>query len=93
MNVQGRAWTVADACASKGVARLTFDDLCRQPRGAIDYLELCKNFHTIFVEGIPQLSISNEFNLVRRLILLIDVCYEAKAKVCVCVCVCVCVYV
>ncbi len=81
LNVQGRAWTIADASAAKGVARVSFDELCRQPRGAIDYLELCRHFHTLFVEGIPRLSISSDPNAVRRLISLVDVCYEARAKV------------
>lgn len=81
LNVQGRAWTIQDACETKGVARLSFDDLCLQPRGAIDYIALCDKFHTLFIEGIPRLSLSNEFNAIRRLINLIDVCYEAKAKI------------
>jgi predicted ATPase len=71
---------VERACIQKGVARLSFDELCRQPRGAIDYLEVCRNFHTLFVEGVPRLSILSEANVVRRFISLIDVCYEAKSK-------------
>ena len=80
LNVQGRSWTINKACESKGVALLSFKDLCLQPRGAIDYLELCRKFHTVFVEDIPKLSISTEPNVVRRLISLIDVCYEARVK-------------
>ena len=80
LNVQGRSWTIDQACQSKDIARLHFNDLCLQPRGAIDYLELCKKFHTLFVEGIPVLSLANQNNVVRRLINFVDVCYEARVK-------------
>jgi len=46
------------------VARFTFDDLCRQPKGAADYLLIGETFHTVFVEDVPILN-ENAINLVR----------------------------
>lgn len=56
-----------------------FDDLCRKPLGASDYLALAQAFHTVFVTNIPRLSIG-ENAVARRFILLVDSLYEHRTK-------------
>ncbi len=61
---------------SGGAAFFTFDELCEQPLGAEDYLELARHFHTIFIEGIPRFTLERR-NGLRRFIILIDILYDA----------------
>lgn len=61
------------------VARLAFDDLCRRPLGADDYLAIGETYGTVFLEGVPRLSFS-EINVVRRLIVLVDALYECRVR-------------
>ncbi len=65
--------------AIDGVARFSFDDLCRRPLGSQDYLALAERFHTIFVDEIPRLG-PEDRNEVRRFITFIDALYDAKVK-------------
>jgi cell division protein ZapE len=60
-------------------ARFGFDDLCRQPLGASDYLEIAREFHTVFVDRIPVLE-TGERNAAKRFITLIDALYDGKVK-------------
>lgn len=78
VEVQGRVVRVARQAA--GVARFTFDELCRQPLGAADYLALAERFETLLLEGVPKLTPSMREEAARFRIL-VDVLYEAKAKV------------
>jgi len=73
---QGRKLEVLTA---KGVARVSFDTLCREPRGAADYLALARAFPVILIEGIPRLR-PEERNEAKRFLILIDALYEARAK-------------
>lgn len=48
---------------SKGtgsVAMFTFEELCGDPLSAADYLEIVKNFDTVFISDIPNLSLSEK---------------------------------
>ena len=65
---------------AKGVARFTFDALCREPLGAADYLALAKAFHTIMIDRIPRLGLEDT-NAARRFTLLIDTLYDERVKV------------
>jgi cell division protein ZapE len=65
--------------AANGVARFSFDALCREALGAADYLALAHNFHTILIDRIPRLA-SSEANEARRFTLLIDTLYDEKVK-------------
>jgi len=62
-----------------GVARFHFDDLCRTPLSAEDFLHLATSVHTVFVHNIPQLSIE-EHNEARRFTNLVDVLYEHSVR-------------
>ncbi|RIA47293.1 cell division protein ZapE [Dichotomicrobium thermohalophilum] len=72
--VAGRCLDVPEA--AMGAARFTFADLCEQPLGANDYLALARDFHTIFVEGVPVMG-PEKRNEARRFITLIDALYDA----------------
>jgi cell division protein ZapE len=63
----------------KGVAVFSFARLCREARGASDYLSIARRYHTVFVVGIPKLSPENR-NEAARFVTLIDALYEHKVK-------------
>lgn len=62
-----------------GVAWLTFNELCRRPLGASDYLEISQVLHTVLLQGIPALS-REERNEARRFIMLVDALYDHRIK-------------
>ena len=59
--------------------RLDFDEVCRKPTGANDYLVIGTEFETVFLENVPRLRVE-DFNVLRRLIVLIDCLYEKRIK-------------
>jgi len=65
--------------AAGGFLRATFASLCDQALGAQDYLAVAEQFHTVFLDHVPQLSPENR-NAARRFVHLIDALYEASAK-------------
>ena len=65
--------------SAQGVARFEFTDLCAANLGAVDYLELARTFHTIFIDNIPVLSPERR-NEAIRFVNLIDALYEHKVK-------------
>lgn len=77
LKVRGRELFV-EACGA--VAKFSFAQLCEQPLGAEDYLEIAKRFDTVFVLNVPKLTYDRR-NEAKRFISLIDAFYEAKTKV------------
>ncbi|HSC18451.1 MAG TPA: cell division protein ZapE [Rhizomicrobium sp.] len=65
--------------AAKGVARFTFNELCRQPLAAADYLEIARHFHTLLIDGVPVLG-PGDHNEARRFIALVDTIYDTNVK-------------
>jgi cell division protein ZapE len=63
----------------KGVAVFSFGRLCREARGAPDYLAIARNYHTVILVGIPRLGPENR-NEAARFVTLIDALYEHKVK-------------
>ncbi len=74
---QGRTIHVPEAY--HGHARFHFNDLCAKPLGASDYLKLCDLYHTIVMEGIPQLDFTNR-NEAKRFITFIDTLYDNHVR-------------
>ena len=62
-----------------GVAWLTFDELCKRPLGASDYLMLAKLYHTILLQGIPAMK-PEDRNEAKRFVTLIDALYDHRVK-------------
>jgi len=77
LDVQGRRLRIP--CAAAGCARISFDQLCRQPLGAADYLTLAHRFHTVLLERVPRLGPADR-EAAARFRTLIDALYEAKTK-------------
>ena len=65
--------------AARGVARFTFDELCREPRGAPDFLAIATHFHTVIIDGIPKLS-PQDREVAKRFVVLIDSLYEHRVN-------------
>ena len=66
-------------CAARGVARFSFADLCERPLGALDYLKLAHEFHTLLIDHIPVMDFSRR-NEAKRFIALIDTLYDQAVK-------------
>jgi cell division protein ZapE len=77
LTVKGR--TVRVRCASMGVARFSFHDLCEQPLAAADYLKIAHEFHTLIIEHIPVMDYERR-NEAKRFIILIDTLYDNAVK-------------
>jgi cell division protein ZapE len=66
--------------AAGGRLRAHFASLCVQALGPADYIAIAENFHTVFIEAIPQLT-PDRRDQARRLATLIDTLYEARARI------------
>ena len=69
----------SDPAAANKVARFSFHELCGKPLGAEDYIGISGAFHTVIVEDVPKLSLT-EINQVRRLITMIDAFYDQHVR-------------
>jgi cell division protein ZapE len=77
ITVLGR--TLVAPIAARGVARFSFDQLCREPRGAPDFLAIATHFHTVMIDGVPKLSPA-EREVAKRFVVLIDALYEHRVN-------------
>jgi cell division protein ZapE len=77
IEVEGR--TIAVRRQSPDVAWFDFAALCAGPRGTSDYVEIARDFHTIFVSGVPVFDLTLE-NEARRFIALVDEFYDRAVK-------------
>ncbi|XP_017568463.1 lactation elevated protein 1 homolog B isoform X1 [Pygocentrus nattereri] len=78
LTVQGREVTLSRTCGT--IADCTFQELCDQPLGASDYLEIARQFDTAIIRNVPRLKVGLK-DQVRRLITLIDIFYDQKVRV------------
>ena len=62
-----------------GVAWATFSTLCEEPRSAVDYVEMAREYHTVLIEQIPLLERDKE-DAARRFINLVDEFYDRNVK-------------
>lgn len=63
----------------KGVAVFSFSRLCRDARGAADYLAIARSYHTIFLVGVPVMGPEMR-NEAARFVMLIDTLYDWHCK-------------
>jgi cell division protein ZapE len=66
-------------CTAMGAARFSFHDLCEQPLGAVDYLRIAHEFHTVVIDRVPVMTYADR-NEAKRFITLIDTLYDAGVK-------------
>ncbi|MDF1817454.1 MAG: cell division protein ZapE [Immundisolibacteraceae bacterium] len=59
------------------VVMFGFDELCGGPRSTHDYLAIAEQFHTLFLLGVPRLSI-DDYDSAHRFMNLVDVLYDQK---------------
>ncbi|KAK5099659.1 hypothetical protein LTR70_002261 [Exophiala xenobiotica] len=64
----------------KPVVSTTFSTLCEAFLGASDYHALCNFASTIYLSGLRQFA-SDELDVVRRFITLVDIAYESRTRV------------
>lgn len=64
---------------ARGVARFSFDGLCRRPLAAADYLKIARAYHTIILSDVPVMD-DGQRNEARRFINLIDTLYDNRTK-------------
>lgn len=62
-----------------GVARATFRDLCAQPLGPGDYLEIADRLRVLILKDVPRLGRAGQ-NEAKRFVTLIDALYEAGVR-------------
>ena len=65
--------------AAMGAARFAFPDLCEQPLGAVDFLKIAREYHTLVIDHIPVMTYERR-NEAKRFILLIDTLYDRAVK-------------
>lgn len=65
---------------SEGVLLAEFAELCLAPRSAADYTQLAKEYHSVLIENVPELTSDIEDGA-RRFITLIDEFYDRNIKV------------
>ncbi|MGI9400357.1 MAG: cell division protein ZapE [Rhizobiaceae bacterium] len=73
LKVKGR--TISPQRAAGKAAWFTFDQLCRKPLGASDYLAIVERFSVVFIENVPMMDYAQR-NEAKRFILLIDTLYD-----------------
>ncbi|GMH10835.1 hypothetical protein Nepgr_012676 [Nepenthes gracilis] len=73
----GRTLNVPESC--DGVAWFSFEYLCGRPVGSADYIAIAKNYHTVFISGIPMMSMRIR-DKARRFITLIDELYNHHCR-------------
>lgn len=56
-----------------------FDALCNTPRSSSDYLDLAKNYHTVFLSNVRTLD-DEQNDIAQRFIQLIDALYDHQVK-------------
>ncbi|WP_424362742.1 cell division protein ZapE [Methylocystis parvus] len=64
--------------AAGRVARMSFAEICGRPYSAADYLAIAERFDAVILDDVPVLT-PEQRNEARRLIMLVDVLYEAHA--------------
>jgi cell division protein ZapE len=77
IEVMGRKLDIPEQ--ARGVARFTFDGLCRAAMGPQDYLAIADRYHALVLSGVPRLKPEHR-NEAKRFVTLIDALYERAVK-------------
>jgi cell division protein ZapE len=77
LKVQGRE--VVFNAALETTLHSSFEELCHRSLSSADYIEISKQFTTVFIQDVPQLSAECK-DQARRFVTLIDALYERKVR-------------
>jgi predicted ATPase len=77
--MMGRALTLSAGCLERRVCFASFHELCEAEKGAADYHALCSHFSTVYLHGVPVLSVLSH-NEARRMITLVDALYNNHVR-------------
>lgn len=77
LEIEGRP--VRTRRLAEGVVWFEFAELCGGPRGKDDYIELSRNYHTVLLSGVPQISPDHK-DWARRFTWLVDEFYDRRVK-------------
>jgi cell division protein ZapE len=75
--VEGRE--IHSRFSAEGVVWFDFDAICDGPRSQNDYIELSKEYHSVFISNLPALGRSND-DQARRFVNLVDEFYDRHVK-------------
>lgn len=77
LEIHGR--DVRSRAAAQDVVWFDFLRICGGPRGAADYIELARQYHTVLLSDVPVFTEAND-DEARRFIILVDEFYDRKVK-------------
>ncbi|MET0355962.1 MAG: cell division protein ZapE [Cellvibrio sp.] len=75
--VEGRE--IHSRYSAEGVVWFDFVDICDGPRSQNDYIELSKEYHSVFISNVPALGRKND-DQARRFVNLVDEFYDRHVK-------------
>ena len=75
--VEGRE--IQTRYSAEGVVWFDFKAICDGPRSQNDYIELSKEYHSVFISNVPALSRTND-DQARRFVNLVDEFYDRHVK-------------
>ena len=70
---------IATVRRAQGIAWFEFSQLCDGPRGAADYIEIARCFHTVLLSGVPIIA-GRDRDRARRFISLVDELYDRQVN-------------
>ena len=77
LNIQGRK--ILAYRSSNNIVWFLFEDICEGPRSQNDYIQISREFHTVMVSKIPELTVASE-GAARRFISMVDEFYDRNVK-------------
>ncbi len=75
--IEGRS--IQTRYLADGVVWFDFDAICDGPRSQNDYIELAKEYHSVFISNVPGMGRTND-DQARRFISLVDEFYDHQIK-------------
>lgn len=75
--VEGRE--IYSRYSAEGIVWFDFDAICDGPRSQNDYIELSKEYHSVFISNVPALGRAND-DQARRFVNLVDEFYDRHVK-------------
>ena len=75
--VEGRK--IYSRYSAEGVVWFDFEAICDGPRSQNDYIELSKEYHSVFISNVPALGRAND-DQARRFVNLVDEFYDRHVK-------------